>query len=201
LAEELRRMGDVVVVAMRGQTVSPIDRIDFGAGESRDLAAVAKWVKKRNPKTRVILVGVSLGGAASLMAAGQNPELIDGVITEGAFARLDWAVDEYLSVSLPGGGVIFRPTIWIVQAMTGVRASDVVPMDSTKALANRPCLIVHGEEDRVFSRRHPEALTQNQNCRVWIAPLAGHSQVPRILLQEYVQKIEATVQESSLKRL
>lgn len=52
--------------------------------ETVDVMQWVNWIKSRNEDARVILFGVSLGGATAINTAGRNPSSIDGVITDSA---------------------------------------------------------------------------------------------------------------------
>lgn len=53
---------------------------DFPDAE-QDIIAALKWAKKYNPKSKIILWGSSYSAALSLRIAGENPELVDGVLS------------------------------------------------------------------------------------------------------------------------
>ncbi|MFM9874174.1 MAG: alpha/beta fold hydrolase [Fimbriimonadaceae bacterium] len=156
LAAELVSQGEVVILATMGQTVSPIKQVGFGEGESGEVLVVVRALKAEGK--RVHLVGVSMGGAASWIAAGLAPELISTVTTEAAFARLDWAGDDFLSVSIPGGARVFRPIVLIAQKRRGVVSSEVRPAESASRWQG-PSLIFHSRDDGMFGARHPEAIS------------------------------------------
>jgi alpha-beta hydrolase superfamily lysophospholipase len=72
----------------RGHGDSEGHESTFGAREVSDLEAGVKYVRDRFPHKPIVIAGVSLGAAVTLQAL---PDLgrVDGVWSEGAFARLD----------------------------------------------------------------------------------------------------------------
>lgn len=154
LSRELSQHGEVVVLATMGQTISPAKEVGFGLGESEEILIVAEQLVSEGK--RVHLVGVSQGGAASWIAAGSQPELFKSVTTEAAFARLDWASEEFLSVSMPRGHQVFRPIILIAERRKGIKGSEVRPVDFAKNWRG-PCLIFQSKDDGMFTARHGES--------------------------------------------
>lgn len=192
LAEQLLKYGEVVILATMGQTVSPARQVGFGEGEAGEVLAVARVLKSAGK--RVHLVGVSMGGAASWMAAGTDPELISSVTTESAFARLDWAGDDFLSVSIPGGARIFRPIVLMAQKKKGVVSSEVRPMEYAKKWTG-PSLIFHSRDDGMFGPRHPEALSEATGRPIeWYDGLK-HTEICRDRAPEVAEKIWRMVQD------
>ncbi|ARU39867.1 hypothetical protein CCB80_01440 [Armatimonadetes bacterium Uphvl-Ar1] len=155
LATELMPHGEVVAIATMGQTVSPVGEVGFGAGEAGEVLAVARALRAEGK--RVHVVGVSMGGAAAWLAAGEEPELFSSVTTEAAFARLDWGSDDFLSVSVPGGARFFRPIVLLAEKKKGVNGAEIRPVDAAKKYEG-PALILHSRGDGMFGERHAEAL-------------------------------------------
>ncbi len=186
LAAELVKFGEVVVLATMGQTVSPAKQVGFGDGESEEILAVARVLKGGGKF--VHLVGVSMGGAASWMAAGKEPALISSVTTESAYARLDWGGEDFLSVSIPGGAKIFRPIVLMAQRRSGVKSAEVRPVDYA-AKWKGPSLILHSRDDGMFGARHPEALAEaTGNEILWYEKLK-HTEICRDRAPEVAKRI------------
>lgn len=180
LANRLRKRGLVLIPAMRGQTVSPLPRVDFGPGEAADLVALARWSKRRWPERPVVLIGVSLGGAASWLASAEDPEAVDGVVTEAAFARLEWATSEFLSSALPGGSVLLAPVPLLASWMLGRSPASVRPDLAARRWRGRPAGVIHGTADRMFSARHPRSIAQALDVQIEWFEGAGHAEASRL---------------------
>lgn len=157
LAAELVKQGEVVVLATMGQTVSPAKEVGFGKGEAQEIIRVAEALVSEGK--RVHLVGVSQGGAASWLAAGERPELFKSVTTEAAFARLDWASEEFLGVSVPKGAVVFRPIVLMAERKKGLRGHEVRPADLARKWKG-PSLIFQSRDDGMFTPRHGESFAE-----------------------------------------
>lgn len=192
LAHRLEEEGfGVVVPAMRGQTVSGTRKVGFGVGEADELIALAEWVQKEKPEAKMIPVGVSMGGAACWIAASQRPELFDAVVTEGAFARLDWATDEFLSVVTRLGPRLLRPMMWMAEGLSGIRRATVRVDQAAAAWKGKSALIIHGRDDVLFGSRHPEALAEATESEIWWVEGANHAECHLIDFEGYVERLTA----------
>jgi len=165
IAPLLAGRGEVYILSTMGQSESPVKQVGFGKGESTEIIAVAESIRAKDADARIHLLGVSMGGAAVWLAAGDRPDLISSVTTEASFAQLDWGSDDFLSVSIPGGSTIFRPIIWIAEGKTGIKGSTVSP---AKAAANfkGPSIIMQSHGDKMFGSRHCETIAKAANSQV-----------------------------------
>lgn len=191
LARELVQFGEVVVIATMGQTVSPVKQVGFGVGEAEEILCVARSLVKEGK--RVHVVGVSMGGAASWIAAGTAPDVFSSVTTEAAFARLDWASDDFLSVSIPGGAKLFRPIVLIAQRRKGLEPAEVLPAEFATRWVG-PSLIFHSHDDGMFGARHPEALAKATGKEIqWFENLK-HTEIFRDRAPEVSRVIKEMMQ-------
>jgi pimeloyl-ACP methyl ester carboxylesterase len=188
LADALMPRAEVIVIATRGQTVSPVEKVGFGGKESEEVIAAAEWAKARTGGP-VIPVGTSMGGAASWLASEKRPDLFAAVVTEGAFARLDWASDDFLAVKIPFGAAVFHPVNLMARQMSGIDPDEIRPERAARAWRGRPALIVHGEADVMFGARHAEALRDASGAPIWWVPGAGHAEVSRKAAPEFADRI------------
>jgi len=128
--QELPQMGfECVCPAMPGQEASPAKHVGFGYPEAQTIVDTVRWVRgqyKTQPK--IIVWGVSMGGAAAWLASEQDPS-IDGVITEGAYAQFDEAMDHWLGRQFPGAHIVLRPMVWMASALDGINPSKIRPVD------------------------------------------------------------------------
>jgi pimeloyl-ACP methyl ester carboxylesterase len=188
-AEELIRLGRAVMIpAMRGQTISPVDGVSFGPGEADEVIEAAEWARLREPASRLVLVGVSLGGAASWIAAERRPELFDAVATEACFAELKQAVYDYI-VPAPFLRPVFDPIVEAGETLLGVPIHEVRPVESIRAWRGRPGLLIHSVHDRAFRLHHGEALARASGLELWSGPFGRHSVASKRRPQEYIEKV------------
>jgi pimeloyl-ACP methyl ester carboxylesterase len=153
-----------------------------GVEEIHDVAAAVGWLREAGYEW-VAVVGWSMGGTAVLRHAGLGGD-----------------ADAVVSVSAPGlwferGTRPMRLVHWMFESRTGRLATRVLrrtrisaeawtdttpesPAEVVGAIAPRPLLIVHGDADHYFPRRHVDALAAAApTADVWIEPGMGHAEV------------------------
>jgi alpha-beta hydrolase superfamily lysophospholipase len=164
-----------VTPCMPGQDASPEKTIGFGLAEARTLEDTVAWVRSnRADHPKVVLYGVSMGGAACWLATSDNPP-VDGIITESAYAELAPTVDQFFNRSIPGGSVVFRPVVWIAQWRSGLRVSDINPVRNAESWHGRPALVIQAGEDDLVNPKQWEQLVQATGGEYWLVSGAKHA--------------------------
>ncbi|WP_375501872.1 alpha/beta hydrolase family protein [uncultured Jatrophihabitans sp.] len=152
-----------------------------GADEVHDIAASVRWLRAAG-YLRVVVLGWSMGGTSVLRHAGLGGD-----------------ADAVVSVSAPGtwwerGTRPMRIVHWLFETRTGrvtvrlARRTRVAPnawevqpeapAEVAGAIAPRPLLLVHGEEDHYFPLTHVEKLAAAApSADVWIEPGMGHAEL------------------------
>ncbi len=163
-----------ILPAMPGQDASPFDSVGFGVTESSVLAEIAEAVRKqRGPSVKIVIGGKSLGGAAAWLAT-QKTDQADAVLTEGAFARFDEAMDHWLGHVVPGGAFLLRPLVWITTARTQIRPSSIVPLEAAAAWRGKPALVIQAAEDQIMSATHASRLVEASGATYFTVAGARH---------------------------
>ena len=169
---ELQKRGyQVVILPMTGQDDNPSETVGFGPAESELIRQTVRALKAE----RIILVGCSLGGAAVWLASDEPG--VSAVVSDSAFARLDDACKAWLKKDIAGGDYFLRPVIWFGTAKVGVNPSEVNPVEvARKWSTSRPALVIHGEQDRLFSLNNADELSKASGANLWVVPDKGHAQ-------------------------
>jgi alpha-beta hydrolase superfamily lysophospholipase len=116
--------------------------------EQDDLLAAVRWIRDTKKFSRIVVLGVSMGGAVSILAAARESG-ISGVISDSAFARFDEAIGNMacrygLTPALAHLAVIG------MRLRLGVRCEKIAPEEEIDKLAPRPILLIHGSEDTLI---------------------------------------------------
>jgi pimeloyl-ACP methyl ester carboxylesterase len=152
-----------------------------GADEIHDVEAAVGWLRAAQFPF-VAVLGWSMGGTAVLRYAGLGGD-----------------ADAVVSVSAPGtwferGTWPMRLVHWMFLSRTGraatrylrrTRLSDAgwatvpeAPAEVAGAIAPRPLLIIHGDDDHYFPAHHVESLAAGAPmAQVWREPGMGHAEV------------------------
>ncbi|MGQ3055489.1 MAG: alpha/beta hydrolase [Roseateles sp.] len=121
------------------------ERITFGRHEARGTEAALAWLRARLPGEKVGAIGVSLGGAALLLARRQ-PEL-DALVLESVYPTIVEAVQDRLAMRLGTAGAWVAPLLLVqLPLRLDMRVEQLRPIDSV-ASVHAPLLIASGTHD------------------------------------------------------
>jgi pimeloyl-ACP methyl ester carboxylesterase len=149
IAERLTRGGfDVLVYDSRAHGDSGGSACTYGFFERQDLRRALDAVGA----TRVILVGVSLGGAVALQAAPEDARVI-GVIAVASYSDLESIARDRAPFFASGGEI--REALALAEKEAHFTVADVSPARAA-ARIRVPVLLVHGAEDRETRPVHSE---------------------------------------------
>ncbi|MBN2614268.1 MAG: alpha/beta fold hydrolase [Bacteroidales bacterium] len=143
---------------------------------AEDILSVADYVNRETEikSNDFYLVGLSIGGAASIYAAAHD-QRIKKVVTVGAFARPDTVITKELKARhIPG------PVIWLLykiyKIFQNLDAEAIAPVHHI-ASAKAKFLLIHGEEDLVVPADEGKKLKEaaGTKAELWLIPGKGHS--------------------------
>lgn len=199
IARALSRRGfGIFMFDLRGRGDSPAAMSSAGYFERLDLQGASDYlVSKGADRSRIGVLGFSLGGAVALMA-GSNPNNFGAVVSDSAFA--DYTL--VLKRELRG---IKRPlTLWlpgmefIAKTAYGIDVKDISPARAI-ARSDTPVLVIHGEQDSVIPVEHARLLgraigasfgeIEGGDETVWIVPSAGHNESFKTNPKAYIEKL------------
>jgi pimeloyl-ACP methyl ester carboxylesterase len=179
---------DMVSPAMPGQDASPQSSVGFGITEAATLLRTAEWVRSMNPRVKIVYMGVSMGGSAAWLASEQDPKAV-GVISEGAYARFDQAMDRFFESKAPGASIYLKPVVWMASAMSGIDPSSIVPLNAAKKWCGRSALVIQAGNDQLILRDHADRLAKASGADEWIVPGAEHAGCYSQAPEEYLSRV------------
>ena len=122
------------------------------------------------------LVGLSIGGAASIYAAAHEAK-IKSVITVGAFAD----PYEIMRAQMASYRIPFNPVgkfiFWYLERKVGFKFHDIAPEKHISKSGAR-FFLIHGEDDKTIPIDHVhrlESAARKENVKTWKIPGRGHS--------------------------
>lgn len=142
-----------------------------------DLVAAIGFVRERFPEKRMVVVGHSMGGAASILAVADGAP-VDGIAVVASPADLVEMTVEYLKEGwMPGAflGPLIVPILWM---RAGGNRDELVP-ERRMASVGVPCIVIHPEHDKRVPRRHARRLADLAGCELRIIPGSGHVDILR----------------------
>ncbi len=164
--------------------------------ERTDVHAAVAEANRRYPGVKVVLIGSSMGAAASAFAAAES-DTIGGVVLDCSYSRLPSAVrgwwrfvgGEWLSIAL-------APTLWLSWPLVRVNPYRV---DVAKALTQStiPVLLLHGAKDKLAVPAEAErnlAALGDRGRLVWL-PNSDHAEGRWIHPELYMGELRSFLQD------
>lgn len=171
---------------------SPGAHVTYGARESLDAAAAMAYLRAAAPAERVGVIGISMGGAASLL--GPGPLAADAFVLESVYATFHQAVSNRLATWLgPLGGMgrlLTSPVIDVVGSETGVSEAALRPISRIGSIA-APLLLITGTADPYTPLAEAESLFARAPERktFWAIAGAGHVDLHEFNRAEYERRV------------
>jgi uncharacterized protein len=194
VANELQRRGfGVVIPALPGHANTSKERSGFAIKESQIVADAVAWVRNEmGTDSKVVLVGISMGGAACWLATEKDPS-VTAVVSEGSFARLGPATRRWMNRKAPWASVALYPVTLMARRMSGVDPSKVNPVEAAARWSGRS-LVIHGDADALFSLDEARELAEAAGGDLWIVEGAGHAHCSTVDVISYVDRIASLVE-------
>ncbi|MGH2451987.1 MAG: alpha/beta hydrolase [Candidatus Limnocylindria bacterium] len=168
----------VLVFDLRGHGESEGLRWALGLHEPKDiLAAVDLAAQKAGiDRTRVAVIGESMGAGSALMTVAADPG-IGPVVTDSAYADAEVIIGE-IAPAFTGLPTWFNPGIlFVAKAFFDLDASLIKPIDVVRAHPERAFLFIHCANDTTVYPHHAEdlrAASAHAASDLWIADGCGH---------------------------
>jgi len=189
-AEFLRQAGySTLLIDFQGTGESDGAAITFGWRERFDVLAAVKYLKTQSSNQQVGVIGVSLGGAATLLAT--PPLEVDAAVFEAVYPSIDRAVVNRLSMRVGPLASLAAPLLLLqMRPGLGIGASELRPADHIAKL-HCPVLIVAGTLDRHTTVEDTQVLSDAaaQPKDLWLIPGAAHVDSLEFAGEDYRRRI------------
>lgn len=173
---------------------SPGHHITFGELESLDARAALAFLRAHAPGERVGIIGVSMGGAASLV--GSAPLEADALVLESVYPTFQDAVADRLQVWLGPlgflGSAVTPAFIRLVAPRIGVDPKMLRPIDDI-AKVDEPVFVIAGTADQYTKIGETVALYEHATApkQLWEVPGAAHEDLHDYAPAEYERRVGA----------
>jgi uncharacterized protein len=168
---------------------SPGKQITFGYLESRDAQAAIRFARARAPQEKIGVIGVSMGGAAALLA--EPPLSIDALVLEQVYPALHKAIGNRISMRLGPWSKILAPFLsWQLRPRLGVNDEALRPLDHA-AKMSVPKLFIGGAGDLHTTASEVQEMFKAaaESKELWIVPGAGHVDLSRFGKAQYERRV------------
>ena len=162
-----------LAIDFRAHGESEGERITGGHHEREDAQAAVAFAMAAHPSEPVAVLGVSMGGAAALLA---GPLGVDAMVLESVYPDFGTAVRHRVAARL---GALAGPPTWVllmqVRWRLGVDPGELRPLDHI-ADVDCPVLVVSGANDAHTTAEETRVMfgTAQEPKAMWLVPDAGH---------------------------
>jgi dipeptidyl aminopeptidase/acylaminoacyl peptidase len=186
-----RRGYDVLMIDLRGHGQSGPARYAFGRDERRDVLGAVDWLRGRTGAApgAVGVLGISMGAAASIGAAGADPA-IGAVVADSGFAEVASLADRHWKAASGLPQAVLPTTKLAARLLFGVDIDGARPVDEVRSLRT-PLLLIHDHGDPFTPVEHSRrmAAAAGPNAELWDVPCAGHAEAYVVAPQMYVDRV------------
>lgn len=183
----------VLTVDFRGHGQSTPHERSFGLFESRDAAAALAWLKHRLDGAPVAVVGISLGGASSLLG-DDGPIGADALILQAVYPDIRRAIRNRLAALMPAVMAdLFEPLLSFQSLPRfGVWPDTLSPVSAIRRYPG-PVLVIGGEADNLTPPDETRSIFDAAPGPkdLWFAEGADHMQASSIRSDAYRQRVLA----------
>jgi fermentation-respiration switch protein FrsA (DUF1100 family) len=189
-ARFLTRAGySVLLFDFQAHGESSGEYITFGYLESKDAQAAVEFLHQNNQRDKIGVIGVSMGGAASLLAT--PPLEVDALILESVYPTIEEAISDRITMRLGKLGTIFTPLLTFqLKPRLGVGPEELRPIEKADEVI-LPKYFIFGTEDRhtrIDESRRLYAHAANPK-EAWAIDGAGHVDLHEYSKDEYERRV------------
>lgn len=186
---------NVLIYDHRGSGKSDGRIITFGINESRDCRSWINYVLTEiNPDAKIILSGVSMGGATAMITAGYDdlPDNVVGIVADCGYTSAKAIIKKVMrDMKLPAG--LLYPFVQLGARIYGrFNIDEFSPIDQVKK-AKMPIIFVHGDKDDFvpieMSKENYEACGSKVK-KLLIIKGAAHGLAYPIAKDEYLKELK-----------
>ena len=181
---------------LRAHGTSGGDRASGGFFEQRDVLGALDYLQERGvPPERVGILGFSMGAAASVLAAEQEPA-IRALALDSPYAKVHDLVSNEAALKTPFPRwiipVFIPPARVMAKWFYGIDLGQMIPEESVATL-DFPVLVIHGKNDDRVPVEHGVRVhgAAAAGSELWLVDSPGHSDAYLEAPEEYVRRIAA----------
>jgi fermentation-respiration switch protein FrsA (DUF1100 family) len=165
------------------------EHITFGYLESRDAQAAVDFVRDNATGEKIGVIGVSMGGAATLLAS--PPLEVDALVLEMVYPTINQAVSNRLTMRVGAWGAVLTPLLlWQLKPRLGVGADALMPIEKVGGITI-PKLFIAGAQDEHTTLQESEQMfaAAAEPKELWIVEGAKHTDLHAQKTHEYEQRL------------
>lgn len=190
----LARLGyATLAIDFRGHGQSSMAARSFGLNEALDARAAFDWLKRHQHGAPVAIIGISLGGAASLIGTA-GPIPADALVLQAVYPDIRHAIRNRIAQRLTRGPAYLLEPLLSFQAPLryGVWPSRLSPLDALQRYPG-PVLVIGGIEDRSTPPDESRAMAAAAAGKheLWLVARGGHGEICALADDPYRRRVAA----------
>jgi uncharacterized protein len=165
------------------------DHITFGYLESRDAKAAVNFLLANAHGEKIGVIGVSMGGAASLLAS--PPLGVHAMVLEMVYPTVNQAISNRLTMRLGGWASVLTPLLaWQLKPRLGIDAEGLRPIDHVGKISV-PKLFIVGAEDRHTTIEESRQMfnAASEPKELWVVEGAKHVDLYPLSKRDYERRV------------
>jgi uncharacterized protein len=168
-----------MAIDLRGHGESLGGKKSFGLFEANDARVALGWIKANYPRSKVAVIGVSLGGASALLG-DKGPLAADALVLQAVYPDIDRAIYNRIASRIGSPlATAGAPTLTLQSRfLYGVPSEQISPIKAAKKYKG-PVLVIGGANDVYTPPNETHELQKAfpGETSLWIAPGLGHDQM------------------------
>jgi fermentation-respiration switch protein FrsA (DUF1100 family) len=180
-----------LLIDFQSEGESPGERITFGLLEARDAEAGLAWLHDRLPDAPLGAIGVSMGGAALVLAESRPP--LAAVVLESVYPTIAQATARRLRRVLGPPGAWIAPLLAVpLRWRFGLSRDDLRPIEHVADL-RCPLLLIQGTDDLLTTKAEGRELFDRalEPKELWEVEHAGHCDFSAFAPEAYEKRVLA----------
>jgi dipeptidyl aminopeptidase/acylaminoacyl peptidase len=164
----------VLMIDLRGHGESSDARFTFGLKERADVLGAVDWLLQRGVAAgRIGVLGLSLGAAAGIGAAAEDPA-IGALVTDSAFADINPLIEQQWEAASGLPKPFLYAALLMARVLTGEDLTQARPVQELAQVAPRPVLLIHCAADDYVPAENLSALhAVDPDAESWLIPGTG----------------------------
>ena len=139
---------NLLLVDQRAHGESEGEALSFGINERYDCLLWAEYLAKRFPDSKIILHGISMGGATVLMASELPlPKEVACIISDCPYSSPKEIIIRVTDNTLRLPGRLLFPVVWLGARIFGKFSVTAATPERAVKSASIPILLIHGDAD------------------------------------------------------
>lgn len=199
-AKEFYNMGyNVLLLDLRGHGQSEGTYIGMGWHDRLDVVDWTNYLANKNPNCKIILHGVSMGGATVMMTTGEElPANVKVAIEDCGYSSIwdEFKMQLKLLYNLPTFPVL-NAASFVCNIKAGYKIEEGSSVEQVKK-SKTPTLFIHGDQDKFVPFKMLDKVYEAANCKKekLVIEGAAHAEAVSINPELYWKTMDTFIQEN-----